>query len=126
MDSEVVWLPLRPDIRKESYYNEQALIKWISEFEDGANYSYVKEFFAAIDSNTYGWPAPFNEQAVPILLRLLEKYWFSHSQDEFKEALIFRYDALLQHNNENPGDFFYPNSIEETMLASIQDLDVTI
>jgi hypothetical protein len=26
LDSEVVWLPLNPDLRKESYYNEQALV----------------------------------------------------------------------------------------------------
>lgn len=63
---------------------------------------------------------------MPILLRLLEKYWFSASQNEFQESLVFRYDALLQHNNEDPTDFFYPNTVQETILATIQDLDITI
>ena len=94
MDSEVVWLPLKPDIRKESYYSPNALVEWISSLE-GVKYSFVKEFFAAMDSSTYGWPTPFNEQSAPIILRLLEKYWFSSNKDEFLEALIFRYQALL-------------------------------
>lgn len=87
LGAEVVWLPLDPEIRKESYYNPKNMIDWISSLESGAKYSYVKEFFAAIDDVKDGWPAPLNDQSAPILLRLLEKYWFSQYSNEFVEAL---------------------------------------
>jgi len=61
MGSEVIWLPLKPELRKESYFNPKALVEWISS-QEGAQYSFVKEFFAAIDDANYGWPTPFNEK----------------------------------------------------------------
>lgn len=38
----------------------------------GSNYSFVKEFFAAIDDVELGWSAPFTPQVVPLLIRQLE------------------------------------------------------
>jgi hypothetical protein len=92
----VVWLPLRPDLRQDTRYNPDRLAEWVTTLDERTQYSFVKEFFAAVDDKEHGWPAPFNYQAVPILLRLLEKYWVSNNKAEFVEALQFRYAALLK------------------------------
>ena len=90
MLNEVVWLPLDPELRKEARYNPQKMAEWISTLE-GAEYSFVKEFFAAIDHHELGWPAPFNAESVPVLLRYLEKYWYSSIKEEFLDGLRLRY-----------------------------------
>ncbi len=78
---------------------------------EDTSYSYVKEFFAAIDDTYYGWPKPFNYESVPILLRLLDKYWKSKSSIEFLEALQIRYTALTIEQGDNPDDFPVPKTI---------------
>ena len=59
MMSEVVWLPLDPALRQEAKYNPEAMKEWI-QTQKGAEYSFVKEFFAAIDHAEKAWPAPFS------------------------------------------------------------------
>jgi hypothetical protein len=92
----VVWLPLKPDLRINSKYNPDRLAEWVTTLDEQTQYSFIKEFFAAVDDKEHGWPAPFNFQSVPILLRLLEKYWVSNNKAEFVEALQLRYVSLLK------------------------------
>jgi hypothetical protein len=99
------------------------LISWIQSLDD-AKYSFVKEFFAAIDDAKFGWPLPFNYQAVPLTLRLLEKYWVSEHEAEFVEALYFRYQALAsEQGDEGVSD---PASIQDLMLLANTHLDMQI
>jgi hypothetical protein len=34
MGSEVVWLPLKPELRKESHYNPEALAQWVIDLDE--------------------------------------------------------------------------------------------
>jgi hypothetical protein len=40
----------------------------------GSPYNYVREIFAAIDHHLDGFPAPFNAEIIPTLVRLYEFY----------------------------------------------------
>ena len=54
-----------------------------------------------------------------MLLRMLEKYWGSHHADEFLEALIFRYKALLTEKGEDLNKYADPTSIEDVMTKAM-------
>lgn len=51
---------MKPELRLESHYNPEELASWVTELDENAQYSFVKEFFAAIDDTKHGWPTPFN------------------------------------------------------------------
>lgn len=106
----MAWLPLKPELRKESTYDPEALTDWVSSLQD-TKYSFVKEFFAAIDDTRNGWPTPFNNESVPISLRLLEKYWISEHTEEFLEGLLLRYHALASEQGDHIDSYQHPKSI---------------
>ncbi len=97
------------------------LINWIENLQE-TNYSFVKEFFAAIDDAEFGWPMPFNYQSVPMVLRLLEKYWVSEHTAEFVEAITLRYRALATEQGDT--DVSNPNSIQDLILFANSHLDM--
>jgi hypothetical protein len=71
--SEIAWLPLDPKLRERERFDVEKLSEWFHEVED-SDYSFVKEFFAGIDHANLAFTMPFNEAALPVFLRLFEKY----------------------------------------------------
>ena len=87
---DVAYLPLDPKIRKSASFDQDKLMDWFASVE-GSHYSFAKEFFAAIDTPDFSYPAPLNSQAIPVQMRLFEKFFknegaskFTH---DFNEAL---------------------------------------
>lgn len=110
--SEVVWLPLDPALRQEAKYNPEAMKDWILSLK-GTKYSFVKEFFAAVDHAEMAWPAPFSHDTVPVALRYLSNYWYTELKDEFLYGLRLRYHALLDQNEIDKTKLRDPLTIEE-------------
>lgn len=65
-DFEVVYLPLDPKRKKDN----SKLFKWFESVQ-GSEYDYSMELFAAVDNVSAGFPAPFNTEIIPILMRLI-------------------------------------------------------
>ena len=65
---EVAYLPLDPKLFRDQA-NISKLEAWFDKVE-GSSYDYAMELFAAIDDAHAGFPAPFNAEIVPILMRL--------------------------------------------------------
>lgn len=95
--SEVVWLPLDPSIRHNVIRPASSnviddLTAWFRTINKKSDYSFSKEFFADIDAaDQTGFPMPFNSGALPIFLRLFDKYAASNNWDELIEGLDKRY-----------------------------------
>ena len=74
------------------------LFDWFEEVQ-GREYSFTKDFFAAIDTPYHSFPAPFNAEAVPVYLRLLGKVEHidgaQQFMSEFLEGLNRRYRHLM-------------------------------
>ena len=89
--SETVWLPLDPKLQDSKAFDVEKLSEWFHSIED-SDYSFVKEFFAGVDSANQSFTMPFNEAALPVFLRLFEKYADSPNIPELVEALAKRYE----------------------------------
>jgi hypothetical protein len=100
------------------------LFEWLETLQN-TEYSYVKEFFAAIDHSTEGWPAPFTQQSVSILFRLFDKYWHSTHKAEFIESLQLRFNALMRYSDTElrPGDL---TTIQDIMYQITKHLDMSL
>jgi len=68
---EVAYLPLDPARAK----TPDKLWTWFESVE-GSAYDYALELFAAVDDASSGFPAPFNAEILPVLLRLNQKWRF--------------------------------------------------
>lgn len=78
---------------------------WVKSVE-GSDYSFVKEFFAAIDNSSLGWAAPFDTEALPVLLRLYLKSPLATNKAEVLEALRLRYqESMTEAGKEKYGNF---------------------
>ena len=112
----MAWLPLNPKVRAMHDFDTDKLMDWFDSVQ-GSDYSFAKEFFAAVDSADEGFPAPFNSEQIPIMGRLIAKYRNSEMLVEIFEGLVKRYEKLaLQKGN---GVMPQIDSFEElTVLAA--------
>jgi len=83
---DVAWLPLKPELRNSTVnvWDEDKLGKWYDSVKD-APYNLVKDYMAMIDTTDATYPAPFNLESIPILMRTFE-HWSPYAG--FKEELI--------------------------------------
>ena len=90
-DFEVAYLPLDPKISKDN----KKLWQWFASVE-GSQYDYSMELFAAIDDVNAGFPAPFNKEIIPILMRLNQKWYYGDEliTGELTKGLNKRYTYL--------------------------------
>lgn len=73
----------------------EELNNWFKEINQISDYSFAKEFFAGIDSaDASAFSMPFNSAALPVFLRLFDKYAKSPNWDELIEGLDLRYHYL--------------------------------
>jgi hypothetical protein len=86
----------------------------------------VKEFFAGVDSADQSFTMPFNEAALPVFLRLFEKYAASPNIPELVEALAIRYEEVYRATKNHTGVLHRPESIEEAIIFSATELDLTL
>lgn len=91
---EAVWLPLDRGGLKFINHNVDALNSWFETVE-GLAYSPVKDFLASFDHPKQGLPAPFNAEALPLMMRmwLNNMKWLGYHKfwHEFVEAISFRF-----------------------------------
>lgn len=82
----MAWLPLDPKLRNETthVWNETKLHTWYDGVKDSP-YNLVKDYMAMIDTTDAQYPAPFNMESVPMLMRTFEA-WSPYAG--FKEELI--------------------------------------
>lgn len=57
--NEVAWLPLNPKLRDSETFEIKKLKMWFDSIE-GSEYSFAKEFFAAVDHPHHAFPLPLN------------------------------------------------------------------
>jgi hypothetical protein len=120
-----VWLPLDPKLREKETFDVDKLSDWFHEVED-SDYSFVKEFFAGVDHANLAFTMPFNEAALPVFLRLFEKYAQSPNIPELVEALSKRYEQAYLSSKKEVGILHRPESVEEAIIFAATELDMTL
>ena len=84
---DVAWLPLDPKLRSSDAFDQDKLMQWFATVE-GSRYSFAKEFFAAIDTPDYSYPAPFNSQSIPVQMRLFTNMFQNDGASKFSFDFI--------------------------------------
>lgn len=121
--SDVAWLPLDQEVRDKYKFDVNKLMGWVKSVE-GSDYSFVKEFFAAIDNSSLGWAAPFDTEALPILLRLYLKSPLTTQKDELLEALRLRYqESMTEGGQDKFGNF---TTYADLVVLLAKDLNTNI
>jgi hypothetical protein len=118
-------LPLDPKLRENESFDVKKLSEWFHEVED-SDYSFVKDFFAGIDQANLAFTMPFNEAALPIFLRLFEKYAQSPNIPELVEALAKRYEQAYLTSKKEVGILHKPESVEEAIIFAATELNMTL
>lgn len=112
-------------MRESESFSAEDLKSWCSEVHQ-SDYSFVKEFFAGIDDSEKGFAMPFNEEALPIFLRLFLKYSSSPNTPELIEAIQKRYEKVYLENKQEPGIIQKPENLEEAIVFAATELDMTL
>jgi hypothetical protein len=99
---DLSWLPLDPELRNTTthVWNEANMEKWYESVKD-APYNLVKDYMSMIDTTDATYPAPFNLETVPILMRTFE-HWSPYEgfREELQESLNLRFANLTGISDE--------------------------
>ena len=88
---DLAWLPLDPAMKYKKSWDPKKLVTFFESVEHSA-YSFVQEFMAAIDTADEAYPAPFNAEYVPSMMRaFIDWSPYDDFNNEFMESLNKRF-----------------------------------